>query len=193
MLLAGALLALELAERGGSPYAPLPEHCRRVLEASAERYAEEPALSARDHILVLGTGCAHGVAHEGALKLMEVSLAHAQAFHHLELRHGPISIVDAETLVVSLVTTDVAPHEPQLAAELAGYGAAVLRVGRAPGAPGIDVPQAPDGAAEALLCLPALQLLALRRAEVRAIDPDRPRNLDAVVRLAGDNHGGPSD
>jgi glutamine---fructose-6-phosphate transaminase (isomerizing) len=187
MLLATFMLACELGGGAMSSYAELPEHCRRVIDASKALYDTEAVGLLGERLFILGSSCAYGIAQEGALKLMEVSLSPSQAFHHLEFRHGPKSMVEPHTLVVSIATTDVAQHEPQLVGELQRDGATVLRIGA--DGPGLSIPvgPAPDTLAEALLRLPPIQLLALRRAEARGIDPDTPRHLDAVVQLGSDD------
>jgi glucosamine--fructose-6-phosphate aminotransferase (isomerizing) len=194
MLLAALMLACELGGGEVSAYAELPEQCRRTLDASDALYGAEDIALLGEHVFVLASGCAYGIAQEAALKLMEVSLTRAQAFHHLEFRHGPKSMVDAQTLVVSLATSDVARHEPLLVGELERYGASVLRLGSDPSTLHVPVAAARDTLAEALLRLAPMQLLALRRAEARGIDPDAPRHLDAVVQLRADEGPGhPAD
>jgi glucosamine--fructose-6-phosphate aminotransferase (isomerizing) len=185
MLLAVLMLAEKMTGRAAGTYADLPELCRQVLEASEAMYRGEQVAQAGDRLFVLGSGCAHGIAQEGALKIIEISLSPAHAYHHLELRHGPKSIVDERALIVSLATPDVAVHEAALADELEALGATVLRIGSHPRALHVPVPRAPDAPAEALLRLLPVQVLALHRARAQAVDPDQPRHLDAVVRLAG--------
>jgi glucosamine--fructose-6-phosphate aminotransferase (isomerizing) len=189
MLLAAILLARELEGRPNA-YAQLPGLCQTTIDAADALYADKGVASAGRQIFILGSGFAYGVAREGALKALEVSLSPAQAFHHLEFRHGPTSLVDDEALVVSLATPEAATREPGLLHELEGLGATVLRVGSGPRSPlCVPVQSSGDAALDALLALPALQLLALHRAARRGIDPDSPRHLDAVVRLAGDANG----
>jgi glucosamine--fructose-6-phosphate aminotransferase (isomerizing) len=185
MLLAALLLAGKLEGRSERAYATLPELCSQVLAASEALFGTESVAQVGEQLFVLGSGCAYGIAQEGALKIIEISLSPAHAYHHLELRHGPKSIVDQRALIVSLATPDVAAHEPPLAHELEGLGATVLRIGSIPGSLHVPIPQAPDAPAEALLRLPPVQVLALHRARAHGLEPDQPRHLDAVVRLAG--------
>lgn len=51
----------------------------------------------------LGSGCRYGLACEASLELKEISLAISEPFHSMEFRHGPLSIVDANTLVIGLM------------------------------------------------------------------------------------------
>ena len=46
--------------------------------------------------MFVGRGYGYPVALEGALKLKEVSYVHAEGYAAGELKHGPISLLDAE-------------------------------------------------------------------------------------------------
>jgi glucosamine--fructose-6-phosphate aminotransferase (isomerizing) len=121
------------------------------------------------------------VALEGALKLMEMSQIFTQAFHPLEYRHGPISLVDDRTVAVMLYSADRLAGEAKLARELQEKGARVIGFG-GPGDASFEVACAPEFAG--LACLPALQLLGERAAQAHNIDTVAPRHLTKVVRLA---------
>lgn len=49
---------------------------------------------------------------------MEMSQIMTQAFHPLEYRHGPISLVDGKTVAVMLYSSDQREAETKLAGEL---------------------------------------------------------------------------
>jgi glucosamine--fructose-6-phosphate aminotransferase (isomerizing) len=139
-------------------------------------------------VFFLGSGPRYGLACEGMLKLKEMSLTTSEAYHFLEFRHGPKSMVDAQTLVVGLLSD--AAREPEMAVlrEMKGLGAKTLvlsesrddlawadhLVGFESGLP--EVCQLP-------LYLPVLQLFAYHRAVGKGLNPDAPRHLDAVVQL----------
>jgi len=137
-------------------------------------------LAERSHFVYLGGGALYGIAAEGALKLQEMSLTVTQTYHPLEYRHGPVSLVDAHSLVVMLYSPDTREEEERLAAELSAKAAFVVGFG---GAGDLSLPI--EGAAElrGLICLPALQLLGLRLAQRRGIDATAPRHLTKVVKL----------
>lgn len=124
---------------------PLPEG---VLEA--ERFT------------FLGRDWTVGLAQEAALKLREAAQAATEAYPAMEFRHGPISVVDAQ----SVVWTMGGPGFPDLAEDLAPTGATVV-VGRL------------DPLAE----LVRAQRVAVELATARHLDPDRPRNLTFSVIL----------
>ncbi len=109
----------------------------------------------------LGTGWVVGLAGEAALKLRESALCWTESYPAMELRHGPISVVDAGTLVWSL---DRAPE---------GLGADVTATGA------IFVDASLDPLAE----LVRIHRLALALAEARGLDPDHPRHLSFSVVL----------
>ena len=60
---------------------------------------------ARD-ILFLGRGPMYALAHEGALKLKEISYIHAEAYASGELKHGPIALVDKHVPVIVMAPRD---------------------------------------------------------------------------------------
>lgn len=154
--------------------------------AAADAHVE-PFARRFERIFVLGTGTRWGLAMEGALKLKETSLTDSEAFHSLEFRHGPKSMIDEETLVVGLVGERTRGPELAVLREMEALGATVIAVG-----PGLDeeaalnplsFPEgAPDGA-NGVLYLPPLQWLAYRRGVVKGLDPDHPRNLTFAVEL----------
>ncbi|HVO04984.1 MAG TPA: SIS domain-containing protein [Candidatus Cybelea sp.] len=138
-------------------------------------------IAGRSHFVFLGGSHLYGVALEGALKLMEMSQIFTQAFHPLEYRHGPISLVDDRTAAVLLYSTDRRAAEVKLAGELQEKGARVIGFG-GPGDASFDM--ACDPTLAGLACLPALQLLGERAAQARNIDTVAPRHLTKVVTLA---------
>ena len=142
-----------------------------------------------DSAVFLGGGPLYGVAVEATLKLTEMSLSSAVAYHTLEVRHGPRSIIDESTLVVGLGSLRGAPYERQVLAELAEETPHVLAF--TPG-DGWDLSELaaeiPLGGripehALGLLYLPLLQLLAYHRALHKGVNPDESRNLTSYIEL----------
>jgi glucosamine--fructose-6-phosphate aminotransferase (isomerizing) len=137
-------------------------------------------LAGRSHFVYLGAGPMHGIAGEGSIKLQEMSLSYAQAYHTMEYRHGPISLVDDRTVAILLYSPDTLKEEATLARELSGKGALVLGLG-GPGDIEIDIPGSPE--ARSIAVLPALQILGERVAGLRGLDTTAPRHLNKVVTL----------
>jgi glutamine---fructose-6-phosphate transaminase (isomerizing) len=142
--------------------------------------AGSDVITGREHFVFLGAGPLYGIACEGALKLMEMSINPAQPFHPMEYRHGPVSLIDARSLVVQLYGAETAADEAALTAELQAKGARVIGFG---GPGDLAIGQHTDSPASALRVLPALQLLGEKVALARNIDTETPRHLTKVVVL----------
>lgn len=140
-----------------------------------------PILGGRSHFVFLGGGELYGIAQEGALKLQEMSLTYTQAYHPLEYRHGPISLVDERTLLVMLYHADTQIDEQILVDELASKGALVVGMG---GKGTVSLPLDESSSVRCLIVLPALQLLGERIAQAKGLDTRAPRHLTKVVRVA---------
>ena len=138
-------------------------------------------LAGRDHFVYLGGGALYGVASEGCLKVQEMSLSFSQAFHPLEYRHGPVSLITDRSAVVMLYS-DAVEAEAKLVAELQAKGAMVIGLG---GPGDLSVPLSGGSVeARATEILPALQMIGERVANAKSIDTATPRHLTKVVVLA---------
>lgn len=85
----------------------LPEAIETNL-SSWDRCAEEfgTVHCKAEKFLYLGRGVHYAIAREGALKLKEISYAHAEGYPVGELKHGPNALVDENLPVVVLATCD---------------------------------------------------------------------------------------
>ena len=133
----------------------------------------------RNHFVYLGAGANYGIATEGCLKLQEMSITYSQAFHPLEYRHGPISLIDERSVVVILYSEDAA-EEAKVAADVQAKGAKVIGI-NGPGDLRIDLGL--SGPAVALAALPALQIMGEHVALMKGINSETPRHLTKVVVL----------
>src|ERR1700691_2157511 len=77
-------------------------------DALAEEFADDHYRA--EKFLYLGRGVHYAIAREGALKLKEISYAHAEGYPAGELKHGPNALVDELLPVVVLATYD--KHDP---------------------------------------------------------------------------------
>ncbi|RTM05699.1 MAG: SIS domain-containing protein [Hyphomicrobiales bacterium] len=152
---------------------------RQMLDRMA--LSDLSALSARSHFVFLGGGPLYGIAAEGGLKLQEMACAFTQAYHPLEYRHGPISLVDKRSAVTILYHPDTRDEEENLADELRAKGAFVIGLG-GKGDLSFVVDAAKDSVG--LVYLPMLQLLGERIAQMHGQDTSAPRHLSKVVVLA---------
>lgn len=114
-----------------------------------------------EHFVFLGRGWSVGVANEAALKIREAAGAWAESYPAMEYRHGPLSVAGPRSLVWLFGEAD-----PELASAIEATGARVAR---------------PDLDPVASLVL--AQRFAVALAELRELDPDRPRHLTRSVIL----------
>lgn len=169
--------------------AQLPAHGRRVL-AEVAPTAEEAGSIGWERVIYLGSGPYYGLACEGMLTLKEMSLSWSEAYQAAEFRHGPISLVDDSSLIVSLLSDTGGDAERALLADVRELGGQTLVIGeRAPDANVVSyavslASDLPELARGALYMLP-LQLVAYHRARSRGVNPDRPRHLQQTVLLEG--------
>lgn len=171
----------------------------RALPAAAERALElneaSAAVLARRYVgsrgyMYVGRGATYPVALEGALKLKEVSYVHAEGYAAGELKHGPISLLDAEVPLVA-VATRTSVHEKLISNLMEGRArdATVLAVAsegderiRAVADDIMWVPPTPELLSPVISIIP-LQLFAYHTAIERQTDIDQPRNLAKSVTV----------
>jgi len=134
-------------------------------------------ISKFEHAFYFGAGNAYAAALEGALKMKEMAILHAEGSETWEMASGPATVVSEKSLCVALYTgedtdsstADTAKHAHQ-------WGARVLEVG--PMAPTgdwhlpVDASIVPSFSSLALI--PPLALLAYRTAQARGYNPDKP-------------------
>jgi tagatose-6-phosphate ketose/aldose isomerase len=106
MVVAGQCLAhIQDLTPYGATLKALIEAARKFLPVAAE-FADKAVADGFRKICFLGTGALHGVAVESALKVLELTAGQIVSFSEtfLGLRHGPLSAIDQETLVVGFVS-----------------------------------------------------------------------------------------
>ncbi len=168
----------------------LPEQAEEAL-----RLAAPAAELARRYVnsrgfMFVGRGMTYPVALEGALKLKEVSYVHAEGYAAGELKHGPISLLDAEVPLVAIATRSVL-QDKLISNVMEGRArdARVLMVA-SQGDEGLRefaddilwVPETLEPLSPILAIIP-LQLFAYHMAVVRGTDVDQPRNLAKSVTV----------
>ncbi len=149
------------------------------LVQQAGKLAEKLADPERfDRYYYLGSGPLYGLASEAMLKMKEMSLTDAEAYHPMEFRHGPKSMVDERTLVVGLLSEEGYAEEKAVLDEMRELGATTLTLAARDDA---DFPLASQY--PLVRYLPLLQWMAYHRAVKKTLDPDHPRHLEQVVQL----------
>jgi glutamine---fructose-6-phosphate transaminase (isomerizing) len=182
----GAEQELEL----GAALRALPDAAGRALENSAHT----PDLARRyvnsRGFMFVGRGYTYPTAMEGALKLKEVSYVHAEGYAAGELKHGPISLLDAECPLVAVATRS-SVYDKLISNVMEGRArdARVIAVATE-GDPQIErfaddvcwVPDTHEALSPVLAIIP-LQLFAYHVAVARGTDVDQPRNLAKSVTV----------
>jgi len=148
-----------------------------------------------EKFLYLGRGVHYAIAREGALKLKEISYAHAEGYPVGELKHGPNALVDEKLPVVILATCDRNDPDSVLryrrtldvmkeVRSRRGQLVAVATEGDTEVGAIADhvfyVPAAPELLLPILEVIP-LQLFAYYVAVDKGYDVDHPRNLVKAV------------
>jgi glucosamine--fructose-6-phosphate aminotransferase (isomerizing) len=134
-----------------------------------------------DRFYFLGSGARYGLACEVNLKMKEMTLTHSEPFHFLEFRHGPMSMVNENAVIVGLLSEKNSSHEQAVLNEMQAKGGQVLTLAESGArvAFGSGLPESVRN----VLHLPILQLMAYHRSMAKGLNPDRPKNLSAVVML----------
>ncbi len=201
------LLALSLAHQRGrmtlnvadslcAEARQLPELIAEILPLWEQQVRElSPSFRDSNAFLFLGRGVHYAIAREGALKLKESSIIHAEGYPAGELKHGPNALVGPETPLVVLATHDPADRDSvlrytkvvQLLKDLRKQGASVFALANQGDT---EVPQLSRHCVFVPRCneylLPIcevvpLQLFAYHIALLHGRNVDRPRNLVKAV------------
>jgi glucosamine--fructose-6-phosphate aminotransferase (isomerizing) len=169
----------------------LPDGAARALEVNEPRAAELATRYVNSHgFMYVGRGATYPAALEGALKLKEISYVHAEGYPAGELKHGPISLLDAEYPLVAIATRS-ATYDKLISNVMEGRArdARVIAVGTE-GDAGLervvdDVAWVPDTheLLSPVLSIIPLQLFAYHMALARGTDVDQPRNLAKSVTV----------
>ena len=150
----------------------------------ASKYA-----SARD-VFFIGRGLDYAVALEGSLKFKEISYIHSEAFAAGEMKHGPISLIEKDMLVVGVLTQpDLYEKTVSNLVEAKSRGAFLMGL-TTYGNYNIEdtagftvyVPKTDPHFATSLSVIP-LQLLAYYVSCAKGLDVDKPRNLAKSVTV----------
>ena len=145
--------------------------------------------NARD-VFFIGRGIDYAVCLEGSLKLKEISYIHSEAYAAGELKHGTISLIENNILVIGVLTQeDLYEKTISNMVECSSRGAFLM--GIAPyGKYEVEdkvkftvyIPRIDDHFAASLAVIP-LQLLGYYVSVAKGLDVDKPRNLAKSVTV----------
>ncbi|MCL2048585.1 MAG: glutamine--fructose-6-phosphate transaminase (isomerizing) [Defluviitaleaceae bacterium] len=140
-------------------------------------------------IFFIGRNIDYAIAMEGSLKLKEISYIHSEAYAGGELKHGTISLIEEETLVVAIANCErLYPKIISNVEQVISRGAKVLLLSNFENAEQNDhqshilLPPTVDLFSPSLSVI-VLQLFSYYVAANKGADIDKPRNLAKSVTV----------
>lgn len=200
-LVAGYLLALQFAkarnEISDEKFSELltelytiPEKIEKILEDKERIQWFAAKLAGSKDAFFIGRGIDYAVSLEGSLKMKEISYIHSEAYAAGELKHGPISLIEDGTLVISVLTQqDLYEKTISNMVEVKSRGAYLMGMttyGNYSMEDTADftvyIPNTDAHFAASLAVVP-LQLLGYYISVAKGYDVDKPRNLAKSVTV----------
>ena len=168
----------------------IPEKITRILEEK-ERLQWFSSKMANTHdIFFIGRGLDYAISLEGSLKMKEISYIHSEAYAAGELKHGTISLIENNTLVIGVLTQkELYEKTVSNMMECKSRGAYLLGIttnGNFSVEDSVNftvyIPKTDEHFMASLAVIP-LQLLAYYTSVNRGLDVDKPRNLAKSVTV----------
>ena len=168
----------------------IPDKIRKVLD-DKERIQWFAAKQANSKdIFFIGRGLDYAISLEGSLKMKEISYIHSEAYAAGELKHGTISLLEDNTLVIGVLTqADLYEKTLSNMVECKSRGAylcAVTSYGNYSMEDTADfvtyIPKTDAHFATSLAVIP-LQLMGYYVSVAKGLDVDKPRNLAKSVTV----------
>ncbi len=169
----------------------VPDYIREVLDKSKEIEILSQRYSFADDLFYLGRGFSYPIALEGALKLKEISLIHAEGYASGELKHGPLALINY-TIPVIVILPPGSDYEDTMVnlEEVKARKAIILSVCAEGDAKGecksrdvITINPKVDEILAPLVYTVPLQLLAYYVTLEKGHNPDKPENLAKVITV----------
>ena len=170
--------------------ATIPEKIEKLLEHKERIQWFASKRANMEHAFFIGRGLDYAAGLEGSLKMKEISYIHSEAYPAGELKHGTISLIEEDTLVVGLLTQQ-ALYEKTLSnlQECKSRGAYLMAL-TMEGNYSIEdsadfviyIPKTDSHFAPSLAVIP-LQLLGYYLSVSKGLDVDKPRNLAKSVTV----------
>jgi glucosamine--fructose-6-phosphate aminotransferase (isomerizing) len=168
----------------------LPEYCKLVLkqDKAVERCARRHYRWG--NFLYLGRGYNYATALEGALKLKEISYAHAHGYAAGEMKHGPIALIDNKQPVIC-IAPEAKTYEKMISniQEIKARAGIIISIGTRGdqflskiSSSFFTIPKTLEMFTPILSTIP-LQLLAYKISDLNGRDVDQPRNLAKSVTV----------
>ena len=138
-------------------------------------------------VYLLGRSLHYPIALEGALKMKELAYVHAEGIAAGELKHGPLALMEKNTVVIILNPHDATFNDTiSNAHEIKARGATVIGISDRKDDVydyWIEIPHLKEEAYYPIVEVIPLQILAYQMALAKNVDPDYPRNLAKSVTV----------
>lgn len=168
----------------------IPAEIKKLLDCDEKLKWFATKISNKKDVFFIGRGIDYAICLEGSLKLKEISYIHSEAYAAGELKHGTISLIEDNTLVIGVVTQmQLAEKSVSNLIEVEARGAYIMSV-TVNGNYAIEkqskltlyIPNI-DPCFTASLAVIPLQLLSYYVGVARGLDVDKPRNLAKCVAV----------
>lgn len=183
-------MSLVTGERIARELQKIPSLVRSILDKAEHIHRVAEKYQRYNNFLYLGRKYNYPVAAEGALKLKEISYAHAEGYSAGEMKHGPIAMIDENFPSVCIAPSD-SVYEKMLSniQEIKARKGPVIVVATEGNKEiqeladdVIYIPKTLEMLTPLLSVVP-LQLFAYYFGVLRGLDVDRPRNLAKSVTV----------
>ena len=159
-----------------------PDYLKRI-----DSIARDLASLEWDHGVVLADGEIDGIAEEAALTFKEICRRNSNYYHLLDVRHGPVTIIGRNTLVVAAVQSPACRYEIQLIEDLTATGVSVVCYSSAgtdvPGTVSVALGEEVGSVAFGLGLVAICQLTTYYKSLLVGCDPDHPEGLTAWIKI----------
>ena len=168
----------------------IPDKIRRILEDKERLQWFSSKIAGAHDIFFIGRGLDYAISLEGSLKMKEISYIHSEAYAAGELKHGTISLIENNTLVIGVLTQSrVFEKTVSNMAECKSRGAYLMGIttnGNFSVEDSVNftvyIPKTDEHFVSSLAVIP-MQLLAYYTSVNRGLDVDKPRNLAKSVTV----------
>ena len=138
-------------------------------------------------VYILGKGIHYPIALEGSLKIKELAYIHAEGIAAGEIKHGPLALVENNTIVIIINPSDETYEDTlNIAHEMKSRGAKIIGISDIKNNLYdyyISIPKVRNMDINPILEIIPLQLLSYYLAIKKNINPDYPRNLAKSVTV----------
>jgi glutamine---fructose-6-phosphate transaminase (isomerizing) len=141
-----------------------------------------------DKVVILADSELQGIASEAALAFLEICQVQSNYYHLLDVRHGPIVLINSTTLVIAATCPDGIAYQQDLVGDIKRQGAGIVLAGSETEADwrsdyNIYIPEYKNYAVRGIPFIFIAQTIAYYKALEKGVNPDVPQGLDPWIKL----------